>query len=256
MRRDFAVTRSYKLPFVFDAFFGVVELGVYYFISKTFGHVTPADLHGAPSYFAFAAVGAVLGAPVYAATAAIAGRLRQEQVTGTLEVLMTNPISPAELCLGLTGFPFLFALARALLYLVVAGVWMDLDAERASAIGVIVILVCVGLSLAALGVLAGATVLVFKRGDVLAGVGITFMTYLSGAVFPVSALPGWLEPLGKLLPLRFALDGIRGALFQGGGWGFDAAVLIAFGVVGLPLSIGAFSFALAFAKRAGSLGQY
>jgi ABC-2 type transport system permease protein len=250
------MTRSYKLALIHDAVFGIVELAVYFFISRTFGNVAPAGLQGAPSYFAFAAVGAALGAPIYAATAGIGERLRQEQLTGTLEVLMTNPLSVTELCLGLSGFSFLFALARAFLYLVVAGVWMHLDLERASWIGAVVVLLCVGLALAALGVLAGAAVLVFKRGHVVAGTAVAFMTYLSGAVFPVSALPGWLEPVGKLMPIRFALDGIRAALFQGGGWGFDVAVLVAYGAVGLPLSIVAFSFAMTLAKRAGSLGQY
>ena len=37
-------------------------------------------------------------------------------------------------------------------------------------------------------------------------------------VFPLGVLPGWLEFMGKLLPTRFAFDGVRAALFEGAAW--------------------------------------
>ncbi|MDX6401097.1 MAG: hypothetical protein QOF27_1703, partial [Gaiellaceae bacterium] len=55
--RDVGVTRSYRLAFVLDVFFGVLNLAMFFFISRTFANVHGADLHGAPSYFAFASVG-------------------------------------------------------------------------------------------------------------------------------------------------------------------------------------------------------
>jgi ABC-2 type transport system permease protein len=256
IRRDFAVTRSYRLAFVFDVGSGLVGLTVYYFISGLFGKFTPADLQGAPTYFAFAAVGAILSAVIYAASAGIADQLRVEQLTGTLEALVTHPISASQMCLGFTGFPFLFALFRAFVYLLVAGTWMDLDLEQVSWFGVCAVLICAGLALSAFGILSAAVVLVIKRGDALAGLAIYGITLLSGSVFPISALPGWLEAVGRIMPLRFAFDGVRAALFEGKGWAVDAAALAGFAAVTLPISMVFFSFALAHAKRAGSLAQY
>jgi ABC-2 type transport system permease protein len=254
--RDFADTRSYHVAFLFDLFFGILELGTFFFISKTFGDVTPESLQGAPSYFAFAAVGAVIATVITAATSGIGDRLRSEQVTGTLEALVTNPITSIELCFGLTGFPYLWALCRSILYLIIAGVWMDLDVSNASVLGLGALFVASGLALSTLGVLAGAVVLVLKRGDVLVGTLIYTLTLVSGSVFPVSALPGWLEAIGELSPLRLAFDGTRDALFEGSGWVSEAALLTAFGIVLMPLALLAFSFALSFAKRAGSVAQY
>ena len=57
VRRDYMVQRSYRLVFVLDVFYGIVNLLVFYFISQTFSDETTADLSGAPSYFAFASVG-------------------------------------------------------------------------------------------------------------------------------------------------------------------------------------------------------
>src|SRR5205085_1461484 len=116
-RRDFLTTRSYRLTFVLDVFYGVVELAVYFFISHALGDVGPESLHGAPSYFAFAAVGVIMAALLAAGTASIAANLRQEQLAGTMEVLAAQPMTAPELCVGMVSFPFAYASVRAVLYL-------------------------------------------------------------------------------------------------------------------------------------------
>ena len=193
---------------------------------------------------------------MFAATAGIGERLRSEQLTGTLEALLTQPLTPLEVCIGLTGFPYLFALARSLLYLAVAGAWMELDIVEASWLGGAVMLACTGLGFVSLGVLAASVVLVLKRGDVFASTAVFALTFVSGAVFPISALPGWLEAVGKVVPFRFAFDGLRAAFFHGASWQFDALVLTATGIATLPVAIATFTLALRYARQAGSLGQY
>jgi ABC-2 type transport system permease protein len=39
------------------------------------------------------------------------------------------------------------------------------------------------------------------------------MFFLSGAVFPLSGVPGWLEALAKIDPLAYAVDPMRRAVF-------------------------------------------
>ncbi len=256
VRRDYLITRSYRLPFVLDAFYGLLELAVYFFISRTLRGAVSADLGGAPNYFAFAAIGIAVSVVVAAAASGLARQLREEQLTGTLEVLVAHPLTTAETCLGLAGFPLLFAVGRAFVYLNVAAVWMDLDLSRISWPGLILILVVTGTSLSILGILSGAIVLVLKRGEILAGMLLVAMTVLCGSVFPISSLPGWLEPFGKVLPLRFAFDGVRAALFRGEGWETDFFVLLGFSVFGLAVAIAIFDRALRVSRRTGSLGQY
>ena len=69
-------------------------------------------------------------------------------------------------------------------------------------------------------------------------------------------LPDWLEWLGRLVPIRFAYDGARAALFSGTGWGTDALVLLAFGAVGAPLALAVLAGALAHARRKGTISEY
>jgi ABC-2 type transport system permease protein len=256
VRRDYLITRSYKLAFGFDLFYGVIELGAYFFISRTFLGVHPGHLHGAPTYFAFAAVGIAVATVVDAAVNDIGRRIRDEQLTGTLEVLAAQPVSSTGLCLGLVGFAFSFALVRGLAYLVIAAAWIGVDLSRASWPGLVLVLLSAGAAMTALGVVSAALVLVLKRGHVLASSAMFVLTLLGGSVFPISALPGWLQPVSRVLPTRFAFDGVRGALFEGRGWGIDALALLLTAVVGIPIGLFVFERALRLTKRQGSLGQY
>jgi ABC-2 type transport system permease protein len=255
-RRDFLLLRSYRLAFALDTFFGVLELAAYFFISRTFGDVSSASLQGAPSYFAFAAVGLILGAVMYATSAAVASRLREEQLTGTLEALTTQPLSSLELCVGLVSFPFAFASLRASLYLIVASFWMHLDVSHTSWPGVAATLIGAAFALAPVGILAAALVLLVKRGLVVVGILVSTMGLLGGAVFPISVLPDWLEWAGRAMPVRFAFDGVRAALFTGHGWEHDAVALLAFGAALAPIALAAFALAFRHAKKAGTVSEY
>ena len=256
VRRDYALTRSYRYTLVLDLFFGFVNLMIYFFISRTFDDPTTPALAGAPSYFDFVAVGIAITVVMEAAATALADRVRQEQLTGTLEALVAQPLSAAEMSLGLAGFGFFFAMVRAAFYLLLATVFLGLDSSNASWLGFVIVLLASGAALSAIGIVLGAVVLVLKRGDVLAGVVTLGMSLLAGAFFPVSVLPGWLEPLARIVPTRFAFDGLRAAIFRGSDWGDDVAALLAFSVVALPVAVWIFARALLMSRRAGSLAEY
>lgn len=256
VRRDFLITRSYRLAFVMDLIVGVINLAVFFFISRTFDDVGSANLNGAPSYFAFAAIGIAITVVIDAASTTLAGRIRQEQLTGTLETLLVQPVTVSELAFGLAGFPFFFAMIRAVLYLVIGGFWFDVDLEQLSLLGFVLVLLAAGAAFSALGILLGGIVLVVKRGQAVVGLIIFGMTLVSGALFPVSVLPGWLEPVGRIVPTRFAFDGLRDAVFLGTGWWGDAVALAFFAAAGIPLAIWVFRQALEHGRRTGSLTQY
>lgn len=256
VRRDFAITRSYRLSFALEAAYGVLGLVLYYFISRTFEGATSSDLGSAPSYFDFAAVGLVVGTVVVATTSSVGYRVREEQTTGTLEALVATPVGSVELSIGLVGFPFVFAAVQAMAYLAVAALFLGLDGASASWAGLVAVLLCAGLALAPIGVLAGAAVLVFKRGQMISGAIVYLMTLLGGMLFPISVLPSWIQPLAQVLPLRYAFNGAREALFTGGGWENEALVLLAWAVILWPLALLAFEGSGTHARKAGSLSEY
>jgi ABC-2 type transport system permease protein len=150
----------------------------------------------------------------------------------------------------------MFASLNAAVFLAVASFWMDLDVSQTSWPGVAAVLIAATFALAPLGILAGAVVLVVKRGVVVVGGLIYAMTILGGALFPISVLPDWIEWLGRIMPPRFAFEGARAALFVGEGWVRDALALVAFGVVLAPVALVLFARALRHAKKAGTISEY
>jgi ABC-2 type transport system permease protein len=211
-----------------------------------------ANLAGAPSYFSFAAVGVALSLVIQTAAARLAYRVREEQLTGALEILAAQPTTAAELAFGLAGFHFGFAIARAVFYLLIAGYALDAGFEHADWPGFVAVLSATGLAMAAVGIAIAAAVLVLKRAEFVGGLVTLALALLGGAYFPVSTLPGWLEPVSKVLPTTFAFDGVRAALYRGTGWVTPTLELLAFSVVALPLAVAIFAAGLGVARSRGS----
>ena len=255
-RRDLSLARSYRLSLGFDVAWGVIDLLVYFFISKL---VTTGveDLGSAPSYFSFAVTGIVMSLVIYATSTGVAYRVRDEQLTGTLEVLCAQPLRAVDLALGVISFPLGFAVVRAAAYLAIAALALDLDAPDADWAGVLVMLVTAGMAFAPIGILAAAATIVFKRAMSIAGAIIFAMTFVSGALFPVSVLPEWLQKIGHADADLVCVRGPPQAPCSRGKAGRgDALALVAFAVVALPCTVWLLAAAIAHAKRQGTLGQY
>jgi ABC-2 type transport system permease protein len=254
--RDYAVTRSYRFALLLDFALAILDLCVYYYISKALPGASQEDLDGAPSYFAFVTVGLAVTVVIGSASAQLAQRVREEQLTGTLEALVTQPVKSSELAFGLGGLPFLLALTRAAVYLLVATAFLGVSFANADWLGFVIVLLATGGALLGLGIALGALVLVIKRATVAVTLATFALGLLGGAFFPVSVLPDWLQPIAAVVPTRFAFDGLRAALFQGGGWAEDAAALLAIAAVSVPVALRLFSAALGYCRRTGSLVQY
>jgi len=256
VRRDARIATSYRLSFALELFFGVLDLVLYFFISRTFAGLGSTNLGAAPTYFGFAVVGIVVAAVLTATSSSVGHRVRDEQVTGTLEALAAGPATSFELCVGLVGFPFAFAVARASLYLALAATVMDLDVSRADWFGLGLIMLATGAAIAPIGILAGAAALTIKRGHVLASTAVVLMTIVGGMVFPVTVLPSWLEWIGRFVPLRYAFDGARDAMFVGDGWGLEVLVLLAIALALWPVALMLFSGALGLARKRATLAEF
>lgn len=253
--RDLLLQRSYRLSIAFDLFWGAIGIVLYYFISRVVGPDPSADLGAAETYFEFVLAGILMTIVVSSSTSEISARVREEELTGTLEALCAQPLRAHDLVLGWSAFPLTYAVARVALYLVIAVAALDLPVGQVDWPGVVLMLLSAAVAFLPLGILAAAATVVFKRGDTIVGVVIFGMTLVGGAYFPTEVLPDWLQAIGRVMPTRFAYDGLRGALY-GGSWETDVLVLMAMAIVGIPLALWAFSRALERAKRDGSLAQY
>jgi ABC-2 type transport system permease protein len=109
-----------------------------------------------------------------------------------------------------------------------------------------------------LGIISAAAMLTFRRG----GMGTNFLTSLlvlgSGAFFPLTLLPHWIQTVSLANPLARAIDSLREALI-GGSWAHLSSNLLVVGLGAvITFSLGTFAFkqSLARERRRGTLGAY
>jgi ABC-2 type transport system permease protein len=254
--REGLITRSYRASLALGVVGGLMQLVIYFYVSRTFKSQPVDALHGAPDYFAFAAVGAALTGVLAATGVSVAQRIREEQVAGTLELLVAQPVAVLPLALGYVGFPFLLAALRGTAYLLVGALLFGIDVANADWPGAGLVMLTTSGSLVALGTALGALTLLVKRTTSVVGLVLVGAGVLGGAYFPIAVLPEWLEPVASLMPTALAFDGLRSALFRGQGWVGDAVGLVAFAAVTLPLALWVFTLALRLTISRGTLSEY
>ena len=122
-----------------------------------------------------------------------------------------------------------------------------------------VILLLTVVSFSSLGVISASFIMVLKRGDPVGLIFTSVSGLLGGVYFPVSVLPEWLREFSYLIPVTYALEGMRMALLRGQTIQElmpNIVALSLFCVVMLPLSVMIFRKAVERAKRDGTLTHY
>jgi ABC-2 type transport system permease protein len=85
------------------------------------------------------------------------------------------------------------------------------------------------------------------------------MALLSGALFPVSVMPSFLQSISTISPLRYAYEAARSAALHGAGLGDisgDLLVLLLFGLTAVPISLVLMSGASRYARQRGRLASF
>jgi len=101
--------------------------------------------------------------------------------------------------------------------------------------------------------------MVLKKGDPVGWLFTGVSGRLGGLYYPISVLPDWLQTLSYLLPVTYALEGMRLAVLKGYSLTElmpNVLALLVFSIIMLPFSMLAFKFAVRKAKKDGTLTQY
>ncbi|WP_405162528.1 ABC transporter permease [Nocardia sp. NBC_01499] len=163
--------------------------------------------------------------------------MQRERTSGTLERLLTTPLSKLDLLGGYgTAFSLAAAAQAAVACLVSFGL---LGLDSAGSPGWVVLIAMVD---AVCGVALGLLASAFARTEFQA---VQFMPvvvapqiFLCGLLVPRGDLPGWLEAISNVLPLSYAVDALQqvsthpnatGAMWR------DLAVVAGFAIVALCL---------------------
>lgn len=111
---------------------------------------------------------------------------------------------------------------------------------RGNLLYVLIMVIIGSLGFLSLGFVISAFARNQETADSLAN-GMSFpMLFLSGVFFPVDAAPSWLQPIMRIMPLRYLVDGLRNLMVRDGTlpeqW-LNILVMLATGMVGFLLAV-------------------
>jgi ABC-2 type transport system permease protein len=180
-----------------------------------------------------------------------------ERWEGTIEYTFMAPVTRFTHMVGQTLYSLVYGLLHTALILAVVALFFRLDLSEANLFGGALVLVAGSLSFIGLGMVASVLPLLFpERGAQMTHVIQALLLLISGVYFPVSVLPRWMQPLTRLSPATYVLEGMRSALLDGARMGALAAHLgrlLLIGLVAIPVGLAIFRQAEMYAKRTGKL---
>jgi len=143
--------------------------------------------------------------------------LSREKERGTLEVLLVSPLRPWQIIVGKV-LPYL-ALAFANVLTALLAAWAVFHVPFR---GSLLLLLLASLVYAMVGLSLGTVIAArttSQRAAMLAAMTGTMLpsTLLSGLIFPIASLPGWLRPVTYVVPARWFIQVARGIMLKGAG---------------------------------------
>lgn len=260
MRRDLLILFSYRVAFASDLLYIGVQAAMFGFVAQLIDPSTLPTYGGERAgYFEFVMVGVVITTVSGLLLQKVATAIRQEQMIGTLEALLVTPSSATTVQAGSAAFDIVFIPIRMTALLLVVSLTLGLDFDAGGAGPSLALLAAFVPFLWGLGLVTAAAIVTFRRGEGVLGVTMSVLGLASGAFFPLTLLPGWLQTLAEANPVAIVMEGTREALMGGAGWGAigpNVGILLAFSAVALLAGVLAFRAALAREHRRGTLGLY
>lgn len=260
LKRDLLIEVSYRFSFVFQVVSILLSIASYYFLARFIGSslIPGLDAYGG-DYFAFVLIGVAMYDYLATSLDAFSRSIRESQLAGTMEALLSTQTSLSTVILSSSAYPFLWTSFGVVLYLVLGvGLFgVQLTSGNWAAAALILILAVIVFS--GLGILSASFIMVFKRGSPIAWLfgGVSWL--LGGVLYPVTVLPEWLQQLSAVLPITYAIEGMRAALLRAAPWpelwgSLGPLLLFAFAII--PLSLLSFQYATRHTRIAGTLAQY
>ena len=266
MRKVLALVRaawltalSYRLETFFSFMSLIVAVIPLFFIGRALQPMMSDAIRAeAPEYFGFVIVGLITLTFVQTAVSAPHSALAGEISTGSFEALLATPTSIPELLAGMIGQGFSMTAIRAVVVLAFSAA-LGAHVVWSAGGAAIVILTLIVLAYLPYGIASAALVLAFRTTGPFPSMVVGGAALLGGVYYPTHVIPVWLEGLSTLVPLTYGLRALRRSLLDGAPLAASAADLTILATSTIVLMIGslaAFSWALRYSKRAGTLAQY
>src|ERR1700680_332966 len=182
-----------------------------------------------------------------------------ERWEGTIEHTFMAPISRFTHLLGSCWYAIAHGMLFTFLQLIVVSLFFHLDLSHANYMTAAFMLLVGSISFVGFGIGAAVLPLLFtERGSQMSYIVRAILLLVSGVYYPITVLPGWMQPLAKVSPATYVLQGLRAGLLKnqviwsGEIWSYTWPLIVT-GLVSVPLGVYIFKIAERYAKRTGKL---
>ncbi|HNS31367.1 MAG TPA: ABC transporter permease [bacterium] len=260
LKRDVQEMLSYKIAFMGELLGIIFPLLTFFFVSKLMeGSKIESLAPYGGNYFPFVLVGIAFSSYLMIALYSFTGIISTAQTNGTLEALLCTQTDLPVILLSASLFPFIRGAVNVLLYLAAGVLFFNVHFVNPNIAGLLIISILTVVCFASIGIISASFIMVFKKGDPVMWLFSSASGLLSGVMYPVAIMPGWLQKTAQWIPLTHSLEGIRKSLLMGAPiarLSGEIKVLSLLTAVLLPLSLFLFSQAVRKAKKDGTLTQF
>jgi ABC-2 type transport system permease protein len=260
IRRDFRIESGYQAAFVMGLVESIMLLVILHFV----GQLVPARASASlgkygRGYFPFALVGVAFARYFDLMLRMFSESIRTAQVTGCLEAMLSSQTGPLTV-VTMSSFYSLLSGAVQLVMILAGGVLLFGVNLRGMNVPATLLVLLFSIAIfVAFGVLSASAIVWLKKGDpitwILGGMG----SILGGAYFPIDVMPGWMQKISYVIPIRYSLDALRSTMLKGSSLMSVARpmeTLLGMAVILLPASAALFTAAVRKGRKEGTLMQY
>ncbi len=187
----------------------------------------------------------------------VAESVQWERWEGTIEYSFMAPMKRLSYLGGVCLWATAYGSIRTIVVMIAVVSFFDLNLATANLWAALVVLLLSSLSFIGVGLMAAVLPLMSpEKGSQAAHILEAAILLVSGVYYEVSVLPGWLQPIARLSPATYTLRAARAALLRDASLreiGGDLAILLAIGVVLIPLGLKVFNWGEVYAMRTGKL---
>ncbi len=142
-----------------------------------------------------------------------AASLVWDRELGFLREMLVAPVSRTSILLGKCLGGASIAASQGVIVLALAGL-VGVPYDLGLLLGALGLLVLLAFAVSAFGMLVAVSIKQAQTFTWVMQLVVFPMVFLSGALYPVAGLPGWLEVLNRINPLTYAVDPMRHLVFS------------------------------------------
>jgi ABC-2 type transport system permease protein len=250
---------SYRLRFVLSLVSAMITVIPVYFVARALQPMMEKSIRAeGREYFAFLLLGFVVLSLVAVCVDTLPSMVSGDINNGFFEAILGTPAGTPSVLLGLTGYAFVFSLARASFMVALGAILgVHLAWSRMPEASIIVVLLLVAHF--GIGLLATAFVIAFRTTLSLPQLLLSASGLLGGVYWPTTVIPSWVQNVSDLLPISYGLRALRRTVLDGlplTAVSDDVLTLAAYAAFLTAVGVLSIATALAFARKRGTLSQY